>query len=98
MDKEIILKDYAGEKHKYVINNFENVEVIGICIITGDEICTIRYEDDTEVEFDSGISTRLLNFYDGSYFIAPDKVDEFSSAEGSSYDRAEKFDKEWREQ
>lgn len=91
MDKEIILKDYAGEECKYIIKNFENVVAMCINVLSGDETCMVLYKDKTEAEFDSGKGCRLTSYYDGSYFIAPDEIDKFSNTEGNTYDRMVKW-------
>lgn len=90
MENVILLIDYADIQREFLIKDFENVLLINIEVISGDEVATIIYKDYSTIAFDSG-SYRLAGFYDGSYFIKPDLIDEFNNLKVSSYDRLDYF-------
>ena len=91
MDKKITLVDFARERKVYTIKDFENVFTIEIKIMSGDEIAKIFYKDGKIIKVDSS-DCRYFGYYDGEYILQLDKVDEFSSFIGSSYERQRKFD------
>lgn len=85
MDKRVLLRDYMDRKIQAVITDFEKVELIGVLIITGDEILVVRYKDEHTEWIDSS-DDRIANYFDGLYELPLDMVDAFSEFEGSSYD------------
>ena len=90
MEREIVLTEYDGERHKYKIGNFENVFMIRINIKSGDEIAEIIYNDKSIKRIDCSDS-RIMGFDDGSYILPLEKLDEFNKFNGSSYERRRKF-------
>ena len=85
MDKRVLLRDYMDRKIQAVITDFEKVELIGVLIITSDEILVVRYKDGHTEWLDSS-DNRRANYFDGLYELPLDMVDAFSEFEGSSYD------------
>lgn len=85
MYKQLTLRDFRGEKSDFIIEDFENVKDIDIVILSGDETATVHYFNGEKEEFDSS-ECRLVDYYDCSYELPLNIIDEFSSFEGSSYE------------
>lgn len=62
------LLDYEGKTKEFEIGKMEDIAVIGIDVITGDEVAKVVYKDYTTGEFDSG-THRLADYFDDSYEI-----------------------------
>lgn len=90
MIKDIVLVDYEGTRHNYQIENFDKVISITVIILTGDEVAEIEYEDGHSIRFDCG-ENRLIGFYDGSYVVPKEEIDNWSNTEGDAYTRQELF-------
>lgn len=88
MEREIIIRDYAGKTTKINVEKFENVLKIDVTVISGDEILRVLYEDLSEITYDSS-DCRIMDFYDGYFSIYKkgklDLIDKFSKRI-SSYD------------
>lgn len=67
----IDLLDWSGKKHSVEIP--DDTEEVIIKLVTGDMILL------DPVYFDTGLGTRILNFYDGEYTISKDKFKALSS-------------------
>lgn len=91
MKREIMLVDYKGTRQSFTIDNFEDVLIVEIRIISGDEIARIIYKDKKVVEFDSS-DCRIMGYSDGIYILPLERLDEFNAYEGSSYARQREFD------
>lgn len=85
--KEIWLRDYQSKICKVQLR--DEIKMIIINVISGDETAIIVYEDGTSEEFDSS-SNRYINYYDGTYIVPADRLEEFNDLKGDSYDRMEK--------
>ena len=75
MNKVLNIIDFRNRKKKITINNFENVLIIKIDVVTGDEILTVVYKNGKKIKFDSS-SDRMLDFFDYTYYIL-DKSNDF---------------------
>lgn len=64
----INLIDYNDCKHPVDIGDLDNIKIMAIHVVTGDEILYVLYKDDTEKVFDSS-DDRMEDFYDGTYPI-----------------------------
>ncbi len=88
MDKIIILVDCQGNRREFCIPTFENVFVICVNLISGDEIAQVFYNDGSYVILDSDIHhTRRMSLYDVTRILKPEDLDWFNGLEGSSYVR-----------
>ena len=92
MDKEIRLTNCNNEIITFKLPNFDEVKLIEIILLSGDELCRCIYPDKV-IEFDSDAHFRFINYYDGIYILPKNKLDEFNSFIGSSYEKQEKFEK-----
>ena len=55
---------FIHDKHKE-----EDISMIDVTVISGDEIITIYWDDNTQLDFDTGDESRVIGFYDGQYTI-----------------------------
>lgn len=62
------LLDYANDPTEHDIGNLEDIATIGITVVTGDEIATVTYKDNTVKTFDSSV-TRITAYFDDEYEI-----------------------------
>lgn len=93
MSQVISIRDFAGNKSNITLTNWLNVKRIFVEIVTGDEILTVIYKDDTPADtFDSSTS-RGYSYPDVVYELPLGLVDVFSNFEGTPYDCWEKI--EW---
>lgn len=92
MDKEIKLTNYNDEIITFKLPNFDEIKLIEIIILSGDELCRCIYPDKV-IQYDSDTHFRYMNYYDGIYLLPKNKLDEFNSFIGSSYEKLEKFSK-----
>lgn len=51
----------------------KKITEIKVVILSGDETGTVFFEDGTEIEFDGCQGFRIMDFYDGSYFVTGDE-------------------------
>ena len=68
MENKIILRlvDYSGKTELAELGDLNDIAVITIRVITGDEIAEVIYKDYTTGEFDSS-NDRTTDYYDGEY-------------------------------
>ena len=92
LSQVISIRDFAGNKSSFILENSKDVKEIWIEIITGDEVVTVFYKDGTHKTFDSSTS-RVYNCSDIVYELPLGLVDVFSNFEGTPYDCWEKI--EW---
>lgn len=90
MTKTLTLVDFKKKRINFEIENFENVCGILIQVITGDETAIISYNDGTFMMFDTS-DMRINSYYDGAYPVPKEEIDAFSSTEGGSYDRMDRW-------
>ena len=64
----INLIDYNNCKHPVDIGDLDNIKIMAIHVVTGDEILYVLYKDDTEKVFDSS-EDRMGDFDDGAYMV-----------------------------
>lgn len=62
------LLDWNDEITEFDIGDRDDIAMISIKVVTGDEIATVIYKNYTIAEFDSGVN-RMQDFYDGEYVI-----------------------------
>ena len=69
-NKNFILKlvDYAGNTKLVELGDLNDIAVITIRVISGDEIASVIYKDYTINEFDSS-DDRTTDYYDGDYEV-----------------------------
>lgn len=81
MDKKVYLLDYNGEQHEEIIRDFEKVKYCYIKILSGDWVLTVIKNDNTKEIYDTGKYSggRIINFYDGTYYINPNRIDELKN-------------------
>ena len=77
MDKKVYLFDYKDIQHEYTIKDFEKVNSMFITMLSGDWVLTVIYEDNKVDVFDPGYD-RQVDFYDGTYIINPNRIDELN--------------------
>lgn len=65
---KINIMDYKGETREIEIEDFDNVDLMYIEVISGDEVLTVAYKDGTIQGFDSS-NDRMINYYDETYYI-----------------------------
>lgn len=88
MNKTIYIRDFASNKVKVEVPDWEDVKSIYVTVLSGDEILDVYYDyhnDNTSITFDSS-DDRLHDFYDGGYWLPLELVDKFSEFDGDSYD------------
>lgn len=78
MNKILKLQDYKGNKKGFEIENFEDVEVIVVTIISGDEVANVYYKNGNQIRFDTS-GDRWQDFFDGQYIIKPEDIDEHNN-------------------
>ena len=71
--KTIDILDYKGNK-KTVELDLDNIRLIDLMILSGDEILIVTYKDGTVKDFDSS-SCRAMSFFDGSYPVYDPETD-----------------------
>ena len=88
-NKNLILRlvDYSGNTELAELGDLNNIAVITIRVVTGDEIAEVIYKDYTTGTFDSS-RDRCSDYYDGKYEIY--RFDK--PAEGQLL-----FNKKWKE-
>lgn len=47
----------------------EDISMIDVTVTAGDEIIEIYWDDNTQLEFDTGGTNRFVDYYDGQYTI-----------------------------
>lgn len=62
------LLDWNDEITEFDIGDRNDIAMISIKVVTGDEIATVIYKNYTVAEFDSGVG-RMQDYYDGEYVI-----------------------------
>lgn len=69
-NKNLILRlvDYSGNTEFAELGDLNDIAVITIRVVTGDEIAVVIYKDYTTDEFDSS-HDRCQDYYDGEYEI-----------------------------
>ena len=90
MDKKVYIRDYDCRKKEIIIPDFEDVVELEVMVISGDEILAVLYKNGRIKKFDSS-DDRFVSYYDGSYIVPLDKVDEFSAMDCDSYSVFEYF-------
>lgn len=90
MTKELTIYDYNQNPVKIEIPNFEKVKEVSCEVITGDEVLTVTYEDESEVVFDSS-DDRLHDYDDGFVMIPLTLIDKISEMP-NSYDMLRFFE------
>ncbi len=80
MHKTVTIRDYNADTTEVVIDDFENVVSIFVCVISGDEVLYVLYKDGRTERFDSS-DCRATDQYEGGYFLPLDKLDEFSDCD-----------------
>lgn len=87
--------DYLDRQQEIEVR--DGINFIVITVVTGDETGIIHYNDGTIQAFDASDS-RVIDFFDGTYFVSEENVDKFigftpdeSSAICASYQRQLKF-------
>ena len=92
----IELIDYDGIKVKKRIGKKEDVAVINIEVVSGDEIAIVIYKDYSTKHFDSS-DTRMIDFHDDSYNIY-DYTKENNLIDNPLWlNRKTSYDDKWRE-
>ena len=87
MDKIVYLRNYADEKIKKSIPNWEDIKHIIVVVLSGDETLEITYYNHEPSTFDSDEDDdRMGDWCDGAYLLPVELVDKFSEFEGSSYE------------
>lgn len=78
MDKEVMLLDYKDISHIFTIKNFEKVKSCFINILNGDWVLYVIYDNNEYEVFEANeeIGGRQVDFYDGTYIINPERIDE----------------------
>lgn len=66
---DIKVLKYNGDVTVKTINNFDNVDMMLITVISGDEELFISYKDDTAEVVDPGKATRFMDYVDYVYVI-----------------------------
>ena len=74
MEKTIKLLDYKDTPTEITIKDFENVKEFVFQILSGDGILEVVYNDNHVETFDSS-NDRLIDFFDGMWFIRPTDID-----------------------
>ena len=90
MEQKVIIRDFEGNGTEFNIVNIDKVKLIVCAVISGDEILTVYYDDDTFLDMDSCPNRRLTSFYEGHAVIPRDKIEKFNSIE-NSYDMLDYF-------
>ena len=82
----INIVDYSGERKQINVGDFELIDSIHVEVITGDEVVTVLYKDNTFEEYDSS-EYRITDYYDGEYDVKAKDIKKWSNLSGDSYDR-----------
>lgn len=64
----IKLMDWADKETLFDVGDINDIAVMHIKVVTGDEILTVIYKDYSTKTFDSS-NCRLMDFFDGEYDI-----------------------------
>lgn len=69
-NKNLIMRlvDYSGKTKMAELGDLNDIAVITIRVVTGDEIAKVIYKDYTTGEFDSS-HDRYQDYYDGEYEV-----------------------------
>ena len=99
-NREVFAYDYTHTKKMTGIMS-DDVELIMVQILSGDEILRIILKDGTIRHFDSCPGGRITGYEDGEYYVRPDQFEKWFKRT-DSYDDWE-FDeeeeqREWQEQ
>lgn len=65
---KVKLLDYRGAETVFDVGNIEDIAVMNIRVLTGDEVLTVIYKDYTVEVFESSYS-RIADYYDDKYDI-----------------------------
>ena len=83
--------NYADETFDTGVK-FDDVDMLFISVVTGDEIITALLKDGTKMDFDSAImghNLRLMDYWDDQYIVSQAELDAWSK-------RKSTYDMEWR--
>lgn len=92
---KMIIYDYDNRKREVNLPN-KRITMLDVVILSGDEVVTVYFEDDTNITADSSYS-RIHDFYDGGYIVRGEQIEEWLKYKPDkkvgtiSYDRQEKF-------
>lgn len=92
---KITIYDWIGNPKVCDIED-KPIKSFKVTINAGDEIVTIMFEDGAMETFDSS-SDRYLDYFDGVYNVAPDRIEEWNSMpkkRNMSYSRQAKWEDE----
>ena len=65
---EITLFDYDENVKTFDIGELNDIRMINIMILSGDEVASAYYKDGSTARFDSS-NVRMIDYYDGEYCI-----------------------------
>lgn len=88
---KISIYDYANNATTVELKD-KPINLIVVCVVSGDEVIDVIYKDGTREHHDS-CSMRFMSFLDGCYVIEADKIKEWASVNTSNcaQDRLDKF-------
>ncbi len=90
MDKALTIYDYQNRPVAITIANFENAVSAVLTVLSGDEVLSIHYNDESVREFDSCFTFRKKGYFDGEVAIPIHRLDELTHIH-NSYDALEHF-------
>ena len=92
-----VIYDYADRPVEIELKD-DRITKIFVKILSGDEVIEVYYKDGSCEKFDSS-NDRTIDYFDGTYIVSKDKVQqwlnfEFSGKNTNSYERQHYFDRE----
>ena len=79
MDTMIKALDFAGNA-MWAVSDFDMLLVM---VVSGDELIVVCKDGRCTFEIDAGKDSRLVNYYDGSYTVRKDQINEWMKREDS---------------
>ena len=98
---KIKLFDYADRVHEeeLPIENINEIDLILVEILSGDEVVTIALKNGRVFIFDAGKDTRFISYFDGFYVVTGARIKEWLEfiKTPNTYERQRYFDGEGTE-
>lgn len=80
MDTVIKALDFAGNAELWAFND---IDMLRVRVVSGDELIEVYKDGRCTFEIDAGKDSRLVNYYDGSYTVRKDQINEWMKREDS---------------
>lgn len=69
--------NYLNEPMTIELEDYKNVSMLIVLILSGDETVRVVYNDGESVSFDSDTVGRLLEIYEGLYMVDSNEIDKW---------------------